>query len=71
MNYPVELQYTKSHEWVKTEGDVTVVGISDFAQDALGDVVFVNPSRLSAISLARSPAWCSRSTKSCWIIPSC
>ena len=42
MNYPVELQYTKSHEWVKTEGDVTVVGISDFAQDALGDVVFVN-----------------------------
>lgn len=45
MNYPVELQYTKSHEWVKTEGDVTVVGISDFAQDALGDVVFVNPAR--------------------------
>lgn len=42
MNYPVELQYTKSHEWVKTEGDVTIVGISDFAQDALGDVVFVN-----------------------------
>ena len=42
MNYPVELQYTKSHEWVKTEGNVTVVGISDFAQDALGDVVFVN-----------------------------
>ena len=35
MNYPVELQYTKSHEWVKTEGDVTVVGISDFAQDEL------------------------------------
>ena len=42
MNYPVELQYTKSHEWVKTEGDVTVVGISDFAQDSLGDIVFVN-----------------------------
>ena len=42
MLYPVELQYSKSHEWVKTEGGVTVVGISDFAQDALGDVVFVN-----------------------------
>ena len=42
MNYPVELQYSKSHEWVKTEDGVTVVGISDFAQDALGDVVFVN-----------------------------
>ena len=86
MNYPVELQYTKSHEWVKTEGDVTVVGISDFAQDALGDVVFVNlpgvgdevtaeeafgdVESVKAVS-DRSPAWCSRSTKSCWIIPSC
>lgn len=42
MNYPVELKYSKSHEWVKEENGVTVVGISDFAQDALGDVVFVN-----------------------------
>lgn len=42
MNYPVELRYSKSHEWVKTEDSVAVVGISDFAQDALGDVVFVN-----------------------------
>ena len=42
MNYPVDLKYSKSHEWVKAEGDVMVVGISDFAQDALGDVVFVN-----------------------------
>ncbi len=42
MNYPVELRYTKSHEWLKTEDGVAVVGISDFAQDALGDVVFVN-----------------------------
>lgn len=37
-----DLKYTKSHEWVKEENDVAVVGISDFAQDALGDVVFVN-----------------------------
>ena len=42
MNYPVDLQYSKSHEWVKTEDGIAVVGISDFAQDALGDVVFVN-----------------------------
>ncbi len=42
MNFPAELKYSKSHEWVMTEGDVAVVGISDFAQDALGDVVFVN-----------------------------
>lgn len=42
MNYPTDLKYTKSHEWVKFAGGIAVVGISDFAQDALGDVVFVN-----------------------------
>ncbi len=42
MNNPVELKYTKDHEWIKMEGDVAVIGISDFAQDALGDVVFIN-----------------------------
>lgn len=42
MNYPAELKYSKSHEWVKMEGDIAVIGISDFAQDALGDVVFIN-----------------------------
>ena len=42
MNFPAELKYSKSHEWVKLDGDVAVIGISDFAQDALGDVVFIN-----------------------------
>ena len=42
MNYPAALKYSKSHEWVKEEDGVTVVGISDFAQDSLGAVVFVN-----------------------------
>ena len=42
MNHPAELKYTKDHEWMKMEGDVAVIGISDFAQDALGDVVFIN-----------------------------
>ena len=42
MNFPAELKYTKDHEWMKMEGDVAVIGISDFAQDALGDVVFIN-----------------------------
>ncbi|MGE4277035.1 MAG: glycine cleavage system protein H, partial [Lawsonibacter sp.] len=42
MNYPVDLKYSKSHEWVKLDGGVAVVGISDFAQNALGDVVFIN-----------------------------
>ena len=42
MNFPAELKYSKDHEWVKFEGDIAIIGISDFAQDALGDVVFVN-----------------------------
>ena len=42
MNYPVDLKYSKSHEWIKYEDGIAVIGISDFAQDALGDVVFVN-----------------------------
>ena len=40
MNYPTNLQYSKSHEWIRTEDGVAVIGISDFAQHALGDVVF-------------------------------
>ena len=42
MNFPAELKYTKDHEWMKMEDDIAVIGISDFAQDALGDVVFIN-----------------------------
>jgi glycine cleavage system H protein len=38
---PAELQYTKTHEWIKIEGDEATIGISDYAQDALGDVVYV------------------------------
>ncbi len=41
MSVPEELQYTKSHEWVRTEGDSATIGITDHAQTALGDVVFV------------------------------
>ena len=42
MNTPAELKYTKDHEWVRIEGDVAVVGITDFAQSELGDIVFVD-----------------------------
>ena len=42
MLFPTDLKYSKSHEWIRMEGDVAVIGISDYAQDALGDVVFVN-----------------------------
>ncbi|MBR0328625.1 MAG: glycine cleavage system protein GcvH [Selenomonadaceae bacterium] len=41
-NVPAELKYTKSHEWVKEEDGLYVVGLTDFAQDALGDIVFIN-----------------------------
>ena len=37
-----DLKYSKSHEWIRMDGDVAVIGISDYAQDALGDLVFVN-----------------------------
>lgn len=41
MNIPTELKYTKDHEWVKLDGDVATIGITDFAQGELGDIVFV------------------------------
>lgn len=41
MNIPSDLKYTKDHEWVKIEGDVATIGITDFAQGELGDIVYV------------------------------
>jgi glycine cleavage system H protein len=41
MNFPAELKYTKDHEWVRIEGDMATVGVTDFAQSELGDIVFV------------------------------
>lgn len=41
MNIPADLKYTPDHEWIRVEGDIAVVGITDFAQGELGDVVFV------------------------------
>ncbi|GAA0879536.1 glycine cleavage system protein GcvH [Algoriphagus jejuensis] len=41
MNFPQELKYTKDHEWVKIEGDVATIGITEFAQKELGDIVYV------------------------------
>lgn len=41
MNFPSELKYTKDHEWVRIEGDTATIGITDFAQSELGDIVFV------------------------------
>jgi glycine cleavage system H protein len=41
MNVPDELRYSRDHEWIRLDGDIATVGITDFAQDALGDVVYV------------------------------
>ena len=41
MNIPADLRYSKEHEWVRVEGDTAIIGISDFAQGELGDIVFV------------------------------
>lgn len=42
MNYPDNLKYTKDHEWIKLEGNIATIGITDFAQKELGDIVYVD-----------------------------
>jgi glycine cleavage system H protein len=42
MNFPEELRYTKDHEWIRLEGNVATIGITDFAQHELGDIVYVD-----------------------------
>ncbi|MFZ6025907.1 MAG: glycine cleavage system protein GcvH [Bacteroidota bacterium] len=44
MNFPAELRYTKDHEWIKLEGNTATIGITDFAQHELGDIVYVDIS---------------------------
>ena len=46
MNVPAELKYTKDHEWIKVEGDISTIGITDFAQGELGDIVYVEVESL-------------------------
>lgn len=42
MNFPQELKYTKDHEWIRVDGDHAIIGITDFAQSELGDIVYVD-----------------------------
>lgn len=49
MNIPQKLKYTKDHEWIKIEGDVATVGITDFAQGELGDIVYVEVETVDEI----------------------
>ena len=48
MKFPADLKYTKDHEWLRVEGGIATVGVSDFAQDSLGDVVYVNLPEVGA-----------------------
>ena len=46
MNFPNDVKYTKEHEWIRLEGDVAYVGVTDYAQEQLGDIVFVDIQKL-------------------------
>lgn len=55
MHYPSDLLYSKSHEWVALEGTTARIGVTDYAQDAMGDIVFVNlPSEADEVVLGES-----------------
>ena len=64
MNVPEELRYSTEHEWVRTDDDTVVVGITDYAQDALGDVVFVDLPEVGTEVTAGEPMGEVESTKS-------
>ena len=65
MSYPEDLRYTKEHEWVREEGDGRVrVGITDYAQDALGDIVYVQTPELGGTITASTACAEVESTKS-------
>ena len=55
MNYPTELKYSRDHEWLRMEDGIAVIGISDFAQSELGDVVFVNLPEVGDDTTAGEP----------------
>lgn len=64
MNTPAELRYSQEHEWVRVEGNRAVVGITDYAQDALGDVVYVDLPSVGLEVIAHSSIAEIESTKS-------
>ncbi len=64
MEFPEDLRYTKEHEWARLEGSRVRVGITDFAQDALGDVVYVDIPEVGASVQASAPFGEVESTKS-------
>ncbi len=63
MNHPSDLKYAKTHEWVRIEGDLVVTGISDHAQDALGDLVYVEAPHVGTEITAGQPVGVVESVK--------
>ncbi|HEV7864642.1 MAG TPA: glycine cleavage system protein GcvH [Acidimicrobiia bacterium] len=64
MNFPEDLRYTQEHEWVRVDGTMARVGITDYAQDALGDVVYVDLPEIGAAVAAMASCCEVESTKS-------
>jgi glycine cleavage system H protein len=64
MNFPDDLRYTQEHEWVSVDGTIARVGITDYAQDALGDVVYVDLPQVGATVAAMASCCEVESTKS-------
>ncbi len=64
MDFPSELRYTTDHEWIRLEGTVATIGITDYAQDALGDVVYVAPAEVGDVVEAGANVAEVESTKS-------
>jgi glycine cleavage system H protein len=64
MNFPEDLRYTQEHEWVRVDGPLARVGITDYAQDALGDVVYVDLPQVGATVAAMASCCEVESTKS-------
>ena len=67
---PTDLRYTKDHEWVRVDGDEATIGITAYAADQLGDIVFVElPEPAGRSSRSRRSAWSSRSRRSATCSP--
>lgn len=64
MNIPADLRYSKDHEWIRQDGDVVTIGITEYAQDSLGDVVFVDIPELGSAVMAGESFTEIESTKS-------
>ncbi len=57
MNFPQELKYTQEHEWVKVEGDTLLIGITEFAQRELGDIIFIELSKAIGDTISKDEAF--------------